>query len=121
DEARLERTWRDGERPCLFLLDGSNEVSRDFQQACVLAVREFTQVEAHRYVITARPGAAAGRLVDASPGFEVLDLVPLDTAQVEEFLAAYDAASLYERLGERLRDLVRNPFLLWVLARSCRD
>lgn len=118
-EQEMKGMWRNAERRCLFLLDGFNEVARDFEQACISALQEFMQSKPHRYIITSRPTIQSQKLAKQVRGIKVMDIVPLNDVQIESFLERHGAAELYEQMGKQLKGLVRNPFMLWALVQSC--
>jgi HEAT repeat protein len=119
DRAEMFDLWQKGSRSCLFLLDGLNEVRRDYQDGCRLALQQFTQRKAHSYVMTSRPGAQPEELARQIEGCLVTEVVGLDPGQIKGFLAAYGLAELFDRMDERLRSLTQNPFMLWAIAQSC--
>jgi HEAT repeat protein len=115
-EETLIAAWRSGEREFIFLLDGLNEVPKGLQGKCVSAIRELAQQPSHRYLVTSRPGRRASALL-SEPGFEMCEILPLDAKQIRQFLAQRDAAALFEQLGDNLKDLAGNPFMLLALTR----
>ena len=117
DHADAEALWSQGRRPCLFLLDGFNEVAPAAREACALALTELTQNRTHSYVITSRPSDDAERLARQLSA-EPLDIVKPDDAQVKHFLASYGVSGLADRLGPKGRELLTTPFFLWALAAS---
>ena len=117
DRADAEALWAQRRRPCVFLLDGFNEVNPLAREACALALSELLQHRWHSYVITSRPGDDVDKLalrLDA----ELLEIVSLDDDQVQQFLDSYGLSDLPGRIGPRLKDFLRTPFLLWALAQS---
>ena len=110
--------WKDDARPILFLMDGFNEVGSDFQSSCALALEALIQRPQHIFVITSRPTSQAHALVERCK-IEELKFVQLNDDQLEDFLTRHGAAHLYQQMESELKDLVRNPFLLWGLAQSC--
>jgi HEAT repeat protein/Tfp pilus assembly protein PilF len=117
DRADAEALWAQRRRPCVFLLDGFNEVNPLAREACALALSELLQHRWHSYVITSRPGDDVDKLalrLDA----ELLEIVSLDDDQVQKFLDSYGLSDLPGRIGPRLKDFLRTPFLLWALAQS---
>lgn len=121
DRPALEALWRGGGRPLLFLLDGLNEIAPDFQESCLLAIRELASHGApHRYLVTSRPGGGAAERLGSSEGrFAAYDALAIGPNEVRAYLDARGLAGLYERLGDRLRALAGTPFLLMALAQSC--
>ncbi len=111
--------WQQGKRPLLFLLDGFNEVGQSFQESCRLALGKLMRKSFHLYVITSRPTVEAEQLTKQIRGIKVLDILQLHDEQMESFLASHDAAQIYEQMGNQLKGLVRNPFMLWALVQSC--
>ena len=118
DEKEMKGIWRNAERRCLFLLDGFNEVARDFEQACISALQEFIQSKPHRYIITSRPTVQGQKLAKQVQGMKVMDMVQLDDDQMQAFLKGYGAVELYERMDDQLKGLARNPFMLRALIQS---
>ena len=117
DRADAEALWAQQRRPCVFLLDGFNEVSPLAREACALALSELLQHRWHAYVITSRPGDDVDKLalrLDA----ERLEIVSLDDDQVRQFLDSYGLPDLPGHIDPRIRDFLRTPFLLWALAQS---
>ena len=114
---KMRMLWQKSSQPFLFLLDGFNEVGQDFQSACVVAVQELLLGRQHQYVVTSRPGGLVKLL--AVSDVQILDVIQLDKDQIQDFLTRLGLAKLYERMGEPLRGLARNPFMLWALAQSC--
>jgi HEAT repeat protein len=117
DRADAETLWAQQRRPCVFLLDGFNEVSPSAREACALALSELLQHRWHSYLITSRPGEDVDKLavrLDAQP----LEIVSLDDDQVQQYLDSYGLPDLPRRIEPRLRDFLRTPFLLWALAQS---
>jgi ElaB/YqjD/DUF883 family membrane-anchored ribosome-binding protein len=115
----IETLWRTGNRPCLFFMDGFNEVRQECQEACALALQEFMQPGSHSYVVTSRPSAQIEPLLAQIRGIVALEIVQLEDDQIEDFLVRHGAADLYEQIVSDLKGLVRNPFMLWALAQSC--
>jgi HEAT repeat protein len=111
--------WHKRSRRCLFLFDGLNEVRRDFQGGCRLALQQFTQQTSHSYVITSRPGSLADEMLPELENCLVTEVVRLERNQIKEFLTSHGAADLYDRMSGRLQSLAQNPFLLWAIAQSC--
>jgi HEAT repeat protein len=117
DRADAEALWAQQRRPCVFLLDGFNEVRPLAREACALALSELLQHRWHSYVITSRPGDDVDKLalrLDVEP----LEIVSLDDDQVQQFVDSYGLSDLPGRIGPRLREFLRTPFLLWALAQS---
>ena len=117
DRADAEALWGHQRRPCVFLLDGFNEVSPSAREACALALSELLQHRWHSYVITSRRGEDVDKLavrLDAQP----LEIVSLDDDQVQQFLDSYRLPDLPGRIEPRMRDFLRTPFLLWALAQG---
>jgi HEAT repeat protein len=106
-------------RPFLFMMDGFNEIGPKFQEACVLALQELMNQGTHSYIITSRPGGLAENLSAQVSGIKELEMVQLDENQIEDFLVRHGATGLYEQMGEQVKGLARNPFMLWALAQSC--
>lgn len=111
--------WQQGKRPLLFLLDGFNEVGQSFQESCRLALEKLMRKSFHLYVITSRPTFEAEQLTKQVRGIKVLDILQLLDDQMKGFLESHGAAQIYECIGDQLKGLVRNPFMLWALVQSC--
>jgi HEAT repeat protein len=119
DREGLAALWREGLRPVLFLFDGLNEVKPELQPHCISALQELASRGPHRYVVTSRPGGGAERLAPPAGGFTVCEVLRFGPDQVRGYLEDRGARGFYDRLGGRLKDLVRTPFLLMALAQSC--
>ena len=116
---QLHEAWLKGPRDLLFLLDGLNEVADDAQPAVEAALLRLLGERRHRYVITSRPTATADRLAAVVPDLVPADVVRLTPQQVREYLAGYGVEALYAQLGEELRGLAANPFMLWAIVQAC--
>jgi tetratricopeptide (TPR) repeat protein len=117
----LSRVWRNGSRRLLLLLDGFNEIPqdmRDFPRACINAIGELLQVRRHSVLLASRPDSLLDLLAGPNGAMERVELVDLDEDRIRDFLSHHGAAALYERLTQPLRDLGRNPFILWALAQT---
>src|SRR6185503_2968384 len=115
---RVLSLWQDDARPILFLMDGFNEVGSDFQSSCALALEALIQRPQHLIVITSRPTSQVQPLIERSK-IDELRFVQLNDDQLEDFLTRHGVAHLFQQMESELKDLVRNPFLLWALAQSC--
>ena len=113
------RALRDEGRPVLLLLDGFNEIATPFQSACLLALRELLQATRHAVLVTTRPDAAFGALKDADMGLTSATVVELADGDIKSFFDKRSLGGLYAQLDGPLRQLVRNPFMLWALSESC--
>ena len=51
--------------------------------------------------------------------FEVLDVAQLEPNQIRTFLSRHGASGLYKLWGDKLKELARNPFMLWSLVQIC--
>jgi tetratricopeptide (TPR) repeat protein len=111
--------WQQGQRTLLFLLDGFNEVGQSFQDSCRLALEKLMWQGLHLYVITSRPTVEAEQLTKQIRGIKVLDILQLLDDQMKGFLESHGADQIYEYMGNQLKGLVRNPFMLWALVQSC--
>lgn len=118
EQHKFEAIWRNGAPKFLFLLDGYNEVGDAFQEACTLALRQFVEVETHFYMITSRTIGRAEQLRTQLDRFALFDLIRLEENQIKDFLARHNAAQLYEQMGDQLKGLAQNPFMLWALIQS---
>jgi HEAT repeat protein len=114
----FESIWRSSARKFLFLLDGYNEVGDAFQEACARALDKFVEVGTHYYLITSRPVVRAEELRKLLGLFTTVDVVHLEENQIKDFLARHGAAGLYAHMGDQLKGLAENPFILWALAQS---
>lgn len=110
--------WREDSRSILFLMDGFNEIGSDFQSSCARALEALMQRHQHICVITSRPVSQVRSLAERCK-IDELNVVQLSDYQLEDFLTRHGAARLYQQMGSELKDLARNPFLLWALAQSC--
>jgi hypothetical protein len=113
----VEALWADESRPCVFVLDGFNEVAPAHRGSCEIALKDLMQRREHSYVVTSRPGDVA----DAVAGgldLERRELVALSDTQVRDYLAEYGTAGVLDDADDRVRELLRNPLLLWAIARS---
>lgn len=115
---RVLSLWQDDTRPILFLMDGFNEVGSDFQSSCALALEALIQRPQHLIVITSRPTSQVQPLIERCK-IDELRFVQLNDDQLEDFLTRHGVAHLFQQMESELKDLVRNPFLLWALAQSC--
>ena len=111
--------WLQDQHPFLFLLDGFNEIGKEHQQACTLALQEFIQQKPHCYIVTSRPTAEAETLSKRVIGIKELDILQLHDEQMQSFLEQHNASELYERIDSQLKELVQNPLMLWALIQSC--
>jgi hypothetical protein len=117
----LARIWRSGSRRLLFLLDGFNEIpqdAREFPRSCISAVQELLQVRRHGLLLASRPDALLDLLAGPNAPMERAELVELNDERIRDFLARHRATALDGQLSGPLRDLGRNPFLLWALAQT---
>ena len=112
----MKRFWREGKRPFLFLLDGYNEVPPSCQEACVKALQELGQVVGHGILVTSRPTTSLDSLLRV--GFKGKNIISLKDEQIYQFLDRLGVLRLYDQLTKPLKELVRNPFMLWALAQS---
>jgi tetratricopeptide (TPR) repeat protein len=119
DPDDLTKLWREGRRPFLFLLDGFNETARDYRPGCLAAIQELLSISRHSVIISSRPDPLLDSLKNI--GVKAADIVELNDERIRRFLATHGAAELYDRLEGSLKDLGRNPFMLWALAQSCAD
>jgi tetratricopeptide (TPR) repeat protein len=121
DPGRVKSLWLDARRPLLFLMDGFNEVKPEFQGDCLRALDELLEISRHGIVITSRPNLAIARWISGRDDVQAVELVNLDDRQIEGFLARQNALPLLRRMENQLKELSRNPFMLWALVRSCAD
>ncbi len=112
--------WRDEVRRCLFVLDGLNEVGREFSESCSRALGELLQdsKRGHSCLISSRPGRVVDELVSRLGRADVVELQPFDESRIEQSLAAQGAEGLLENLHPDLAELAANPMLLWALVRT---
>jgi tetratricopeptide (TPR) repeat protein len=122
DRERFEFCWREGTRQMAVLLDGLNEVAREYRPTCVRALATLLQNSppGHSYVITSRPGIDLEAVADPSEnnGLKIADVMSFGPEQVEQYLAAQGLSELKERITEQLYGLTSNPFVLWALTRT---
>jgi hypothetical protein len=121
EPASLLRLLREGERRVLLLLDGFNEVATQFQTTCATAIRELLQMPRHGVLVTSRPDMAFDSVGGQESGIKTATVVELRDDDVKTFLGKEGVGELYEQLSEPLRQLVKNPFMLWALSQSCAD
>jgi len=111
--------WRTGKQEFIFILDGFNEVPDEFRSICAIALGEFFQKKYHMYLISSRAGPVSELLCSSLLKTEKVQQFPLEPMQVEEYLRENGLAEVYVRMGARLKDLARNPFMLMSLVKSC--
>lgn len=118
-EQALRALWR-GKRPCCFLLDGLNEVHPDFMDGCLSAIEQLAPTTGrHRCIVTSRFTADVDELVRRIAPATILETVPLTESQIWTVLRRHGLAAVAERLGPRLVELARTPFLLSAIVKSC--
>lgn len=104
-------------RPVVLVLDDLQWADEASVELLVHMLRRPAAV-AHLVAFAARPGPAALRLLDAAraaPGFEQLELRPLDDAAADRMLAGVPDRALRERYR---REAAGNPLFLRELART---
>jgi glycosyltransferase involved in cell wall biosynthesis/HEAT repeat protein len=118
-EQVLRAIWRD-KRPCCFLLDGLNEVHPDFMDGCLSAIEQLAPTTGrHRCIVTSRLTADVDELVRRIAPATILETVPLTESQIWTVLRRRGLAAVADRLGQRLAELARTPFLLSAIVKIC--
>jgi HEAT repeat protein len=117
----LDALWR-GDRPCCFLLDGLNEVHPDFRDGCLSAIEQLAPTNGrHRCIITSRLTADVDELVRRIAPATILETVPLTESQILAVLDRRGLSAVVYRLGSRLTELARTPFLLSAIVKICEE
>ena len=120
-EHALRAIWR-GMRPCCFLLDGLNEVNPEFMDSCLSAIEQLAPTNGrHRCIVSSRLTADVDELVRRMAPATILETVPLTESQIGTVLGRHRLAAVGDRLGPRLVDLARTPFLLSAIIKSCEE
>lgn len=117
EHRKFEAIFRDGTKRFLFLLDGFNEVGDRFQEDCTKALRQFVK-GTHYYMITSRTISRAEQLRTQIDNIDLFDLIHLEENQIKDFLGRHNVVQLYEQMGDQLKGLAQNPFMLWALIQS---
>lgn len=113
----LVRSVWSGERGCWFLLDGLNEVRREFRDSCISAIEKLMRGR-HRCIVTSRPTGDVDELVRRIAPITVLDVAPLTEGQIRAALGNHGLTAVADRLGDRLAGLAETPFLLSAIVRN---
>lgn len=109
-----------GERPCCLLLDGLNEVRREFRGSCISAIEKLAStLGPHRCIITSRVTADVDELVRRVAPATILEMVPLTEPQIRAVLGRRGLTSVADHLGPRLAELARTPFLVGAIITIC--
>jgi formylglycine-generating enzyme required for sulfatase activity len=118
DSRALEAFLEQGGVRCIFLLDGLNEVAPPYRDRLVdEVVRWLAGHPRHAAILTSRAQDELWRrLRDVMS--ETVVIQPITDEQARIYLVAQlpdRGETLYNRLDERLRALVRTPLLLWLI------
>jgi tetratricopeptide (TPR) repeat protein len=113
----MKRLWLAGKRPLLFLLDAYNEVAPDCQQTLAKALQELALVARHSILVTSRPTVSLDFLLPSR--FTAVNIVQFTDEQIQDFLDRAKVLGVYDHLTDALKELGRNPFMLWTIAQSC--
>src|SRR5262249_8690589 len=84
-----------------------------------MALQRLTERASHTYLISSRPSDSATELKRQISNIIEVDLLHLDTDQIETYVKRAGAQDLYKQMKERLLSLGQNPFLLWAIVQSC--
>ncbi|MCP4544663.1 MAG: SUMF1/EgtB/PvdO family nonheme iron enzyme [Chloroflexi bacterium] len=110
------------QRNCWIMFDGLNEVPGDqrHQGQAVRAIADFVRdFPLHRCVVTSRSQDEQWRELRARGVFENAVVIQSITGeQVRGYLVGHlgeKGAILYERVGERLREMAQTPLILWLV------
>lgn len=118
---KVAREWIEHER-LLLLLDGLDEVSADYRDACVEAINTFRrQYRSVDLVICSRIEEYES-LAQKLDVWGAITLQPLDQTQIDHYLAAGDLANLRQvkAADPTLQEFASTPFLLNTMASTYR-
>ena len=118
DADTVEKAWRDGARPILFLLDAFNEVAAERRDACLFALEDLTDEARHTNVVTTRTGAE--NELDLGPARRVtqFDMVPLSDSQLRVEMRRRGLGAVFPTLSRPTLDMISNPYLLSLALQS---
>src|SRR6185369_1995910 len=108
--------WRDDDRLAL-LLDGLDELPAERQEACVRAVNEFEQALRPRYLVVCSRLAEYENLALKLQLNGAVRLLPMDTAQIQDYLQRAGSAGLWDGIqgDPESLELARSPLLLGIM------
>lgn len=118
DTRALKAFLKQGSSRFMFLLDGLNEVQPAYRDTLVSeVVRWMKTYPEHPVVITSRPQDELWRRLREEMD-RVLVVQPVEDEQARQYLINHlpeTGADLYDKLDERLREMVRTPLILWLI------